>query len=433
MYRLHLAGRGALLAALAGTLIGCTGDTHVVMPTPTNDLFRSYVSLGNSITMGFQSLGVNDSTQRASYAYQLARQMHTRFAYASLAAPGCPPPVVNLLTGARTGPIPPGGCALRDKNSVTATLNNVAVYNAFSVDPTSPTTANSNAFTTLVLGGKTQVQKALEADPTFATIWIGNNDILSASGSGILTPVPNVSPGLTPLATFQTNYDAMVSQLVAGAPNLKGGVLIGVVNALGAAVFFPAGALASPAFRGGFDQVAGFNPASSDPAKRTPLTIDPNCAALPSTLVYFGIAKEITNFRNDSTKAPSARAGHPPIISCGPSTLGFPAPVGDVFILTPSEQTTVFAAVTAYNAYIQQKAASIGFAYLDPNKGLDSLRAAGQIGPVPNLAAPTAVFGKWVSLDGVHPATPTHALLTNYLIDVINAKYATSLVKVAVP
>src|SRR5262249_23154204 len=91
--------RGALLAAGAA-MVACQADTHISDPTPLNPLFSTYVAMGNSITAGYQSGGINDSTQRQSYAYLLARQMSTRFAYPSLVMPGCPPPVSNLLTQA---------------------------------------------------------------------------------------------------------------------------------------------------------------------------------------------------------------------------------------------------------------------------------------------------------------------------------------------
>ena len=44
-----------------------------------------------------------------------------------------------------------------------------------------------------------------------------------------------------------------------------------------------------------------------------------------------------------------------------------------------------------------------------------------------------APFGKWFSLDGVHPTTAAHTLITNYLINAINAKYSTSLTTLPTP
>ena len=302
----------------------------------------------------------------------------------------------------------------------------MAVPGATSFDPDAATTTASNLLTTLILGGKTQVRKALDAGPTFATVWIGNNDVLAPALSGL----PSTA---TPQTTFQTNYDKMLTDL--SAPNLKG-VLIGVVNVTSAPALFPVSLLInSVPFRTAFDQAAGFNAASTDPFKSQPLNIEANCTASQTTLVSFLIVPQIAAFRNDSTRAPTARSGHPPDISCGTSSI-YPAPVGDVFILTPAEVTTLTNTVDSYNAYISGKATAIGWGYLNPNAILDSLKnrvTPSQITPGPNFASATAPFGKWISLDGVHPSSAAHQLITNYLIEVINGKYATSLVKLPNP
>ena len=104
-----------------------------------------------------------------------------------------------------------------------------------------------------------------------------------------------------------------------------------------------------------------------------------------------------------------------------------------MFILTTTEQATLTQDVTDYNSYISGKASALGWAYWNPNQLLDSLRTAGAIPTTPNLASPTAPFGVWVSLDGVHPADRTHRSIMNHLIDAINTTYGTSLVRISVP
>src|SRR5690349_12496935 len=99
MSRTHKTVGGALLIGAAAAFVACNGNDAVVGPTPVAPIFASYVALGNSITAGYQSGGINDSTQKQSYAVLLAHQMNTRFAYPSLVNPGCPPPINNLLTG----------------------------------------------------------------------------------------------------------------------------------------------------------------------------------------------------------------------------------------------------------------------------------------------------------------------------------------------
>ena len=394
---------GAVLAVVA-----CETTRDVLGPvTPTGgDIFQRYVAIGNSITAGFQSNGINDSTQRQAYPVVLARAMGTRFAYPALAMPGCPAPIANTQTGALVGQVGttlPPPCSARIAASVTEIVNNVAVPGARVLDPTSPTDA-SNALTTFVLGGKTQVQRALDAEPTFATVWIGNNDVLQAGLSGIL--VPGVVPGQAGIrstqAQFQAAYDALTSQLVAGAPGVKG-VLMGVAQVSNLPSMSLGGLIASSvAIQTGISTAAG-----------KPVTVLPNCTGSTSLV---NVPQLIQAIRANT---------HPAVLSCAPGAVT--APVGDVFILDATEQATLSGAIAAYNAYIKTRADAIGFGYWDPNPLFVAKRATGEIPPFPNLASATATFGTLISLDGVHPSAAAHLLIANELITVINTKYGTTL------
>jgi len=411
MYRLNHLARVAAMGAVVA-LAACDSNNTVLgsrVPA-TGDIFKSYVALGNSITAGFQSNGINDSTQRQSYARLLAIQMGTQYHYASLAMPGCTPPIANTQTGALVGTGSTGKtCALRVGSSVTDILNNVAVPGARVLDPISASTVASNALTTFILGGKSQVARALDASPTFATIWIGNNDVLGAALSGILVPQPALGQAgiISTQAQFQASYDTMIQQLTDGAPGIKG-VLIGVLQ-VAALPSFSAGALiaASPAVQAGINAATG-----------KVVTIHPNCTGSAALIDVPQLLLQI-------------RSGNqPPIIACDKATPGLSFPVGDLFVLDVAEQATLSATISGYNAYIAQKAASAGFAYYEPNTLLLAKRANGEIPPFPNLASATLTFGNLFSLDGVHPAAAAHQLFANELIGVINAKYGTSLSRV---
>jgi lysophospholipase L1-like esterase len=404
MYRPKHISRAVAIGAVVA-LVACETNGDVLGPTtPTGgELFRNYVSIGNSITAGFQSNGINDSTQRQSYAVLLARSMGTRFAYPSLTMPGCPPPIANTQTGALVGGTTAPACSARIPGSVTDIINNVAVPGARVADPTGPSDA-SNALTTFILGGKTQVQKALEAQPTFTTVWIGNNDVLAAGLSGIL--VAGVVPGQNGIrstqAQFQASYDALTSQLTAGAPGVKG-VLIGVAQVSNLPSFSLGGLIASSAtIQAGLTAAAG-----------KPVTVLPNCTGSTSLV---NVPQLIAAIRANT---------HPAVVSCAAGAL--PAPVGDVFILDPAEQTTLTGVINGYNTYIKSKADAIGFGYWDPNPLFAAKRASGEIPPFPNLASATATFGPLISLDGVHPSAAAHVLIANELIGVINSKYSTTL------
>ena len=406
MYPLTSFARVAAVAAVIAAT-ACSSDRNVLGPNPPagGEIFKSYVALGNSLTAGYQSSGINDSTQRQSYARLLAVQMGTQYHYGSLAMPGCPPPTLNFQTGARVGGTSAPPCALRTVSSITDVLNNVGVPDARVLDPISTSAPASNAYTTFILGGKTQVQRALDARPTFVSIWIGNNDVLQAGYTGILTPTPGVSIGIvSSQAQFQTSYDLMVKQLLDSMPNLKG-ILIGVAQIGSIPLMTPGAAIfASPAIQAGINQVAG-----------KPVVINPNCngsSALVTTPLLLALIRAGT---------------HPAQISCVKGVDPTDPRVGELYVLDAQEGVTLATAINAYNTYIKGKADALGFAYYDPNPLLGGLRGTASSSIFPNYASPTAPFGTAFSFDGVHPTLAGATLVANDLIKAINTKFGTSL------
>src|SRR3569832_2300724 len=89
-------GVAALLSASAIT--ACSSDNGILGAKPADTLFKTYVSIGNSITAGFQSGGINDSTQMKSYAVLIARAANTGFRIPLLNRAGCPPPIDIVLS-----------------------------------------------------------------------------------------------------------------------------------------------------------------------------------------------------------------------------------------------------------------------------------------------------------------------------------------------
>jgi lysophospholipase L1-like esterase len=396
----------ARLILLTAAITACAGDETVAPPssTPINPLFARYVAIGNSITAGFQSGGINDSTQRRSYAALLARQMNTDYAYPALAGRGCPPPLADFTTGARVGAAlgaTAATCDLRDPTTLRLPLNNVAVPGATSADPNSANGPASNTLTFLILGGKSQVDRALETRPTFVTVGIVGNDILSTAGSGVLF-APSGQPLFTPAAQFSQNYSAIVNRLRDGG--VQGGVLQATVDVLNTPLFVSAA----------ITQNAGLVQVLSA-LLNVRLTIHPSCGG---SGVRALLAVELLN---------QIRAGtHPPIIACARDAVPG-TPVGDAFVLDEGEQLAVATVITQYNAYLRAKADSLGWAFYDINPTLRELRANGNIALVPDLTSRTAPFGPFMSLDPVHPGNLAHIRVANDLIAVINQKYQTTL------
>jgi lysophospholipase L1-like esterase len=408
--------RLSVFAALAVLAAGCAQDAELVTSAPAAAAVNApylerFVALGNSITAGYQSGGINDSTQERSYAHLLARAAGVRFAYPALAGRGCPPPFTNFLQQTRLGAGSTGTtCELRDSSSFAATLNNLAVPGANSFDPTGLTGGNYSTLTQLFLGGRTQVQRAIEANPTFAVVWIGNNDVLGFAASGTTT-------GVTSEAAFRANYGRMIDSLRAGSPALQRGVLIGVADVTAIPLLIPAALLVpgsptfSPVVRAAVEQLVG---------RQLQLL---NCTPTTQALVAFPLLGALR------AQTQSLPAAFPAPFACGPVTIPGVGEFGTVGVLDDAERAFFVARVAAYNAYIRTKADSIGWQYLDPNPTLLGWRASGQVPAFPDLAPANAsrIFGRYFSLDGVHPNTAAHLVFADTLRRRLNAVYGSTI------
>ena len=418
--------RGAIGLGAIGIAACGDADKMVLGPVdPTGgSIFKSYVAVGNSVTAGWQSNGLNDSTQRASYARLFAIQAGTRFAYPSFPKPGCPVPTGNWVSGKSIDSLSPvpGGCTLRDASQVSDILNNVAVPYAYAADltVTGPgVIIPGNALNTFILGGLSQVDRALRADPTFISFWVGNNETLFPATVGMLggpaagSPVPPLIPASVEIPLLKKALDS----LKAGSPHLRGGIVIGALRVTNTPRFFSVDSLRTAAKKTAFDAFTG-----------KPSAILANCVVGSGYLISAEIAKAIRVY--------PAAGGHPPLISCG-VTPAAPAPVGDIFILDPGEIGALNATTDAYNVYLKAKADTLGWAYLDPNVLLapQKIGATPAIPAFPNFTsntrdASTAVFGVLFALDGVNPTSLAQKLVANSMIDSVNAKFSTKLLKV---
>ena len=403
-------------AALLGLLLvaACQNDqlNRPFANTPVDPLFARFVSMGNSITAGFQSGGINDSTQQQSYAVVLARAMRSPFFVPLMRRPGCPPPFTNVFTQARVGGATPTTCALRNVPQIPPPyISNTAVPGAEAIDiyTNLDTASNANALTQFFLGGMTQAQMMERAQPTFVSVWIGNNDVLGAATSATNA---GDSTAITSAANFQARYGALLDTIAAAKP--RGVVLIGVANVTGVPYF-----TRGSTYWGIKNTVPGAFPAS--------FTVSANCA--PSATLIPGARGDtvLVPFPYGAALLGAAQAGAPRNLDCADTVKA---------IIVPRELINLVTAVGAYNAYISAQATSRGWAYLDPNGKFATLAAdTGQVRQFPyfpkgNAGDTVAVrrpFGRAFSLDGIHPSASAHKLIADTVRIVINAKYGTAI------
>jgi hypothetical protein len=212
---------------------------------------------------------------------------------------------------------------------------------------------------------------------------------------------------ITPAATFTTRYQMMADSLA--AMNLQGAILIGAVKVTSIPYLSPGVAYFAAKAAGGLPPT--FN-------------VDPNCA--PTASGGVGDQMLVPFQYGFGVLLSQASAGTPVTLDCVNDVT-----VAGYSILTTAEVGSIVAAVTAYNATISAQATAKGWAYIDPNPVLDSLRTAGEIplfpNPPPSPLSVTQPFGKWFSLDGVHPNAAAHKVIANHIIAAINAKYASTI------
>src|SRR3989442_4714827 len=126
--------------------------------------------MGTTITAGWQSDGINDSTQVQSFAVLIARQMQTPFYVPLMNRPGCPLPLTNIYLQTRVLPAVPNNCALRETQPVPPPyINNVAVPGAFVVDPLH-NGGQPTSLPTVFPGGQTQIHALRRAHPTLVIV-----------------------------------------------------------------------------------------------------------------------------------------------------------------------------------------------------------------------------------------------------------------------
>src|SRR5216117_2640796 len=363
--------RLSLAAALGLALVavGCHNDelfTPLVPAYKGGAMFVRYVAMGNSITAGFQSGGINDTTQLQSYVRRVANAMGAPYYYPQLVYPGCPPPFTNIFTNTRLLGGTATTCYYR-ATPIPPFLTNVAVPSAEVIDilhngPFVPGT-NSNPLTQLMLGGRTQIQAKYQEVV---------DSIKAANAQAILIGVANVTE--IPFVSQGATYWAIRNGLVPGQPG------------------------------------------DTFPSADSLFHVDPLCA--PSALGGKGDSV-LVPFPFGGALLAAAQAGVDDTLHCTePQTV------------QPAELVKIVTTVAAYNAFISSAASTNGWAYFDPAPALDSLRGIPtQVAPFPNFGFPcsSSPFGLAFSCDGFHPSSATHLLIAKKLVQTINTKYSSAI------
>jgi lysophospholipase L1-like esterase len=402
----------AAFLGLALPLAGCRSDEALNAPDLSNNsrLLQRYVSMGNSITAGFQSAGINDSTQLQSYAVLFAAQAKAPFFEPLLNKPGCPPPFDINSTNPphRLGGGGDTDCSLRETTSLPY-VSNVAVpgVTSFGVESNTSPFGGTNPLTQFILGGRTQVKAMMDAHPTFVSVWIGDNDVLGSLTNGTNPGDPAL---VTPEPAFEANYGPILDsiQKVGAKAVLIGVADVGLIPyASSGATYWciknqPACGFTTPTpFPGTFQVALNCAPKAAVPPSNGDSVLVPWVVGVP--------------------KLAAAKAGATTTLDCSV----------DTEVVLPSEYKTLRTAVAGYNAYISAQAQQRGWAYVDIN-GLVAYKAdPTKIASFPILptppSQPNVLFGSYYTLDGVHPSAAFHRVFTDSIISAVNRTYGTTI------
>lgn len=392
---------------------GCWDDERLNPADLSNNngLFVRYGAIGTSISSGFQSGGINDSTQREGFPFLLARQANANFNYPSLFGRGCPAPLTNNVTQTRVGGAGATGCDLRYPPLPTS-LNNVAVpgLNVEDIFDNNATPISTyERLQTFFLGGQTPWNALRRAQPTIITIEVGANDVLGGVTS---RPNPGNPDSVTSVQTFIDAYEVFADSVDA----LGATVVAFTIPDVTSIPFTSTGTVYWCLKTGLCPGV----PAASFPPGFTVTNACAPGAAVPGA-------------KGDSILVPWTigvagllGAGNP----AGPVPFNLDC-ANDQLVVTPAEYANIRTTTEALNDFIVQTAADRGWLLADANAILAALRASGAVPVFPDVTPAftggSVGFGPYFSLDGFHPSRCTHQVVANAVIDLINDERGTSI------
>lgn len=480
-------------------------DVQDIVVTKGEADFKTYVALGNSLTSGYRDGALYADGQNESYPSMIAAQM--KFAGGgNFKQPMMPDNYGGLLLnvgGSNNVQIAStklyidsfingspdlknanGGVATTLTNTVlTGPFNNMGVPGAKvahllapgygNVAGVIPKTANpyfvrfaSSPTTSVIADFKAQ-------NPTFFSLWIGNNDALLYALAG----ADSTAETLTPPTQFAQYYNLLINEIastnakgvianipsVTSIPSLttipinpltaavlgNGNVALGeaTIDNLNTNVYGPLNQILTALGAG--DRIKPLSKTAANPLlikdeSLTPLNTQITAAALASgnaqliaLAPYLGATYGQARQAKAGDLVPlttKAAIGTLETVPAGvPASLGARGvayPFADKYILIPSEITEINTAIDAYNVTIKAAATAKGYAFVDANKKMNELGTQSGISWDGVKYTAKFVTGGAFSLDGVHLTGRGYAIIANEFIKAINTTYKSTLPQV---
>ncbi|MGB5691798.1 MAG: G-D-S-L family lipolytic protein [Flavobacteriaceae bacterium] len=480
----------ALLAFFGIFSISCKNDDDFVaeLPDPMPPIeytsgtanFSNFVAVGNSLTAGYSDAALFIDGQTNSYPNMLADN------FALAGGGGFDTPLMaDNLGGATLGgtpilgnrlildfssgdptPTPVSGTGSTEiTNILSGSFNNMGVPGAKSYHLGAPGygnvagvqlgTANPYYVRFASAPDATVIGDVLAQNPSFFTLWIGNNDILgyaTSGGAGVDqtgNPDPTSYGGndITDPTAFAGVYNGLLQALtangadgaIANLPDVTSIPFFTTVPHNPVPLDAATAALLNGAYatyNGTLDQLVGIFITQEEADRRkisfaesetnAVVLIDEdltNLTGVDPALINMrqATAEDLLVFTSQTIIGTLANPNDPTSIN------GVAVPLADQWVLTPEEQEAVATAQAAYNQTIAALATQYDLALVDAKAFLDEVATNGIMLSDGSVVTDTYATGGGFSLDGVHPSPRGYALIANLFIEVINAKYGSNL------
>jgi lysophospholipase L1-like esterase len=384
----------ALIAGLAFVLLSAPSVAQV--DTGSAD-FTVYASLGDSLASGFSSGSLHTDGQALSFPSLISLQARgpIPFEQPLVLDPGIP----NILTLQSLSPLviaPKPGQGAPVNLNLPRPYDNMAVPGARIGDVVRTRTGGLHDLVLRGLGTQLELVAALQ--PTFVSIWIGNNDILAAATSGIV--IEGIT--LTPAAQFEADLRTIVGTMSAvGTQALA-------IATLPSVVAIPYVTTIPPVV---------VNPATNEPV----LTPDGQLVWLIGPDGQLGPGDHVLL----PASADLARGiGIPRFLG------GTGQPLSDGVVLSAAETATIEGRREELNAIIRTVAGEANAALVDASAIFDQVLQRGILLGGITLTTDYLTGGLF-SYDGVHASPIGYAIVANAFIDAVNATYGAAIPGIA--
>ena len=432
-----------LLVVILGFLAGCEPSIDPITTSPGSADFTKYVSLGNSLTAGYSDGELYQSGQEVSFPNLLAQQMMTA------GLEGFKQPLMTdeygygarlVFDASNQKPVPAGvnpSPANFEWIGDQGPFQNLGVpgIKSFYMVPGAGAYSAINPYYKRFAanpGVSTVLEEAMAQNPTFFTLWAGNNDVLYYAFNGgaadSITPVPLFAQAITGMVM------GMVSKGAKGAiANIPDLTIAPYFTAIGKRLPYNGLVLdetKAAQLNGAFAQyemvLASYGITYDYPftfvAGPNPFLIADENLPLPVPFNVRPMTKdELFLLTLPTDQLPQ---GIGSVVPVNGQILPFGIP--DQYILNETELTEIRTAIVSYNTIIEGLANQYNLALVDAYKIMTNIGTSG--------VTMNGVFfdnnfitGNLFSTDGLHLTGKGNALVANYFIKAINAKYGSTL------